>query len=102
MGNLVGCDTMGWTSEILRDSIGLEIENHLPGNIKNVWKRDKTGRPLLQMVEKRGANPKCRKEFTWDADKLLSITDTVKGGTINFEYDQWQNLSKSRATWVGI
>jgi RHS repeat-associated protein len=99
MGNLVACDAMGWTSEILRDYLGLEIENLLPGNIKNVWQRDKTGKPLLQMVEKRGKTfsngIKYRKEFAWDADKLMSVTDTVKGGKIHFEYDQFQNLSRT-------
>jgi len=40
------------------------------------------------LVEKRGKafsnGIKYRKEFAWDADKLMSITDTVKGGKVNF------------------
>ena len=39
-----------WEAAVTRDTVGLEVERHLPGGVRSLWKRDAIGRPVTQEV----------------------------------------------------
>ncbi len=85
-----------WEASFKRDSIGLEMERTLPGGVKNVWKRDRLGRPVEQKTILSGGRISRQREYVWGVnDRLKQIIDP-KSGTWRFRHDDLGNLASVR------
>jgi len=81
-----------WEARFTRDQLGLEIERHLPGGVRSVWKRDKLGRPLTHEIWS-GAKQLVAKSYTWEPnDRLKMIVDALHG-PVQFSHDGLGNLT---------
>jgi RHS repeat-associated protein len=69
----------------------------LPGGVRNSWKRDGIGRPVMQTVGHTANNvfnTRKRKQYVWEVnDRLKQIKD--EKGITSFEHDGWSNLAKT-------
>ena len=96
MGNVSKMEAGSWLALFEHDKLGLEIARDLPGGIKAQWQRDGIGRPVAQTIgHSTGQNSFIRhkRQYHWDVnDRLKQIKD--QKGLIQFEHDQWSNLSK--------
>ena len=80
-----------WEARFTRDQLGLEIERHLPGGVRSVWKRDKLGRPVTHEVWS-GQRLTAAKSYTWELnDRLKMIVDALHG-PVQFSHDGLGNL----------
>ena len=72
--------------------MGDEIERHLPGGVRSVWKRDKLGRPLVHEIWA-GSKRLGVKSYTWEPnDRLKKIVDELRG-PVQFSHDGLGNLT---------
>jgi hypothetical protein len=81
-----------WEAKFTRDQLGLEIERHLPGGVRSVWKRDRLGRPLTHEIWS-GRKQIGAKSYTWEPnDRLRMIIDAFHG-PVRFSHDGLGNLT---------
>ncbi len=81
-----------WEARFTRDQLGLELERHLPGGVRSVWKRDKLGRPLTHEIWS-GAKQVRALSYTWEPnDRLKKIVDALHG-PVTFAHDGLGNLT---------
>jgi RHS repeat-associated protein len=81
-----------WEAKLTRDQLGDEIERHLPGGVRSVWKRDKLGRPLVHEIWA-GSKRLGVKSYTWEPnDRLKKIVDELRG-PVQFSHDGLGNLT---------
>jgi RHS repeat-associated protein len=81
-----------WEAKFTRDQLGLEIERHLPGGVRSVWKRDKLGRPLNHEIWS-GQKLVGAKSYSWEPnDRLKMIVDAL-AGPVQFSHDGLGNLT---------
>ena len=95
--NITKMSANGWEAGLQYDLLGLEIRRQVTGDIKSEWERDGLGRELMHRVSGRQKSvfSLLNKKYVWDInDQLKQITDN-RSGTTKFEYDQWDNLSKT-------
>ncbi|NII29532.1 hypothetical protein HB364_30915 [Pseudoflavitalea sp. X16] len=91
-GDLQEIESDSWQAHIQYDALGLEVMRSLPGNVTQEWQRDKTGRPLAQIV-RAGNQEKRKRVYQWQGhDRLKGITDTYSGFS-GFDYDITGNLA---------
>jgi RHS repeat-associated protein len=84
--------TPAWEAKFTRNQLGLELERHLPGGVRSVWKRDKLGRPLSHEIWS-GAKQVSAKSYTWEVnDRLKMIVDALHG-PVQFTHDGLGNLT---------
>jgi RHS repeat-associated protein len=81
-----------WEARFTRNNLGLELERHLPGGVRSVWKRDKLGRPESHEIWS-GRKQVGAKSYTWETnDRLKMIVDALHG-PIRFNHDNLGNLN---------
>jgi RHS repeat-associated protein len=69
-----------------------EIERHLPGGVRSVWRRDKLGRPLNHEIWS-GQKLVGAKSYSWEPnDRLKMIVDAL-AGPVQFSHDGLGNLT---------
>jgi RHS repeat-associated protein len=90
MGEVAGISTNNWNAKMQYDELGMETRRFLPGSIITKWVRDKTGRPIEQVISN---NTRRRTRlYKWQInDKLSEITDNSTGPA-KFEHDVFGNL----------
>ena len=98
LDNITKMNANGWQANLQYDLLGLETGRHMTGDVKSEWERDALGRGVHHRV---GNNSKknmlsfLNRKYVWDVnDQLKHITDN-RNGTTSFEYDQWDNLSRT-------
>lgn len=88
----------GWITNIKYDLLGLEVSREMNGGVKSEWQRDEIGRGYSHRVSgSKGYKsvPVLNRKYVWDVnDQLKQLTDN-RTGTAKFEYDQWDNLSRT-------
>lgn len=97
MGDVVRIEGNGWSAKSQFDKLGMEVERLLPGGLELNWQRDGIGRPTFQTLKNSlssiAYSPRNTR-YSWDTNnRLLQIKD--EKGVTSFEYDAWQNLSKT-------
>jgi RHS repeat-associated protein len=60
-----------WEAKFTRNNLGLELERHLPGGVRSVWKRDKLGRPESHEIWS-GRKQVGAQSYTWEATRVGS------------------------------
>jgi YD repeat-containing protein len=92
-GELTSLNSGGWIAGYGRDTMGLEIERTLPGNLRKQITRDDLGRVTGQNIY-RDYTEVDKKEYLWGAnDRLLSVIDN--GKRREYGYDARGNLAKT-------
>lgn len=90
-------DNDPWTAHIQRNLLGLEIERTLPGGVKSSWTyhpgSSAAGTPDAHQVYSNGRTTRHRL-YHWDANqRLRQAIDALARGTINYGYDEWNQLA---------
>lgn len=75
-----------WEAEIVRDSMGLEVERRLPGGVWSGWQRDTLGRPLRHWVG-RGQARLAARRYEWTTSNRIEVLDDDARGWRRFEHD---------------
>lgn len=98
LDNITKMNANGWQAHWQYDLLGLEINRNMTGDIKSEWERDATGREIQHRVgnNKWNNSPSLlNRKYVWGInDQLKQITDN-RNGITQFEYDQWDNLSRT-------
>jgi RHS repeat-associated protein len=94
VGDISQIDANGWTATFDSDKLGLEIGRKLPGGVRNRWKRDGVGRPLIQIVEhavKETFQTNRSRHYEWGVGNLIKVLKDERG-TRSFKHDADINL----------
>ena len=98
LDNITKMNANGWQANLQYDILGLETGRHMTGDVKSEWERDALGRGIHHRVgnsSKKNMLSFLNRKYFWDVnDQLKHITDN-RNGTTSFEYDQWDNLSRT-------
>lgn len=84
-----------WEAHFKHDTLGLELERQLPGQVTSRWSRDRIGRPVQQTISTAG-KPVRSRHYHWDVNdrlKKLTLNGTAQ---IQFEHDAVGNLAAAR------
>lgn len=96
--NITKMNANGWQVYLQYDLLGLEVKRQMTGDVKSEWERDLLGRETQHRVtntRQKSASSFFKRDYVWSVNsQLKKITDN-KVGITQFEYDKWDNLSKT-------
>ena len=75
-----------WESTHQYDSLGFELERHLPGKIRQTFKYDDIGR-LIDQQTLTDYKIRHQRRYTWGVGNRLQQTNDSKFGTTHYNYD---------------
>lgn len=90
-----------WSAKFTRDSLGLEEERILPGNVRSRIVRDTLGRPVKQETLHGLTSLKVR-TYKWDVNERLISLNRNKLSSIDFQHDVFGNLEMAQYDNEGI
>lgn len=89
-------DSKPWEANFMYNSLGMETERVLPGNVVSSWNYDTAGLPKEHTVKNKGREQRSRL-YTWDVNsKLQKITNNLTNKLTSFTYDAFNNLASAK------
>ncbi|PWV49760.1 DUF6531 domain-containing protein [Chitinophaga sp. S165] len=85
-----------WTTQIMCNHLGQEVERHLPGSITSSWTYDNTALPSTHTV-RHGDEVTRSLYYRWDPhNRLRQIVNALDKGATKFGHDEFGNLSRAQ------
>jgi len=85
-----------WKAKMHHNSLGMEVERVLPGDISNSMEYDFAGRPIQHRVN-RAKKELRHRSYKWNAnDQLNKMVNDLTKGTVSYGHDAFGNLAWSQ------